>query len=206
VEGEAPRRLTSVPRSPRLAGTRPSLFLLAESGTGRFKRHDLRHIPARRFYQSLITSHQSLLSSRPRPRSRTPSRRRNTPRCRGWPWSSCGCRSRCRGRCWSGCYCGGSRRCWRRCNAGRNCRCRCRPARWRNPHIIHVFFMLPAGRIEVECGRIRHVATSVVGHDRNVIAYLILHRVAFERSKRITHRDVGRPCHAAVSAPGVKQL
>jgi len=55
MEGGAPRRLTSVPASPRFAGARPSLFLLAESGTGRFKRHNLRHIPARRFYRSLIT-------------------------------------------------------------------------------------------------------------------------------------------------------
>ena len=64
--------------------------------------------------------------------------------------------------------------------------------------------MLPAGRIEVECGRIRHVAPSVVGHDRNVIAYLILHRIAFERSKRIADRDIGCPCQATVSAPGVE--
>jgi len=66
--------------------------------------------------------------------------------------------------------------------------------------------VLPGGRIEVECGRIRHIAASVVGHDRKVIAYLSLHRIAFERIKRITHRNIRRPCHAAVSAPGVKQL
>ena len=66
--------------------------------------------------------------------------------------------------------------------------------------------MLPAVRIEVECGRIRHVASGIVRHDRNVIAYLLLHRIAFERSKRIADRDVGCPCQATVSAPGVEQL
>jgi len=66
--------------------------------------------------------------------------------------------------------------------------------------------MLSAGWIEVERARIRHVAPGVVGHDRNVIAHLVLHGVAFEGIKRITHRDIGRPCHAAVSAPGVEQL
>lgn len=66
--------------------------------------------------------------------------------------------------------------------------------------------MLPAGWIEVECGRIRYIAPSVIGHDGNVIAHLVLHWIAFKRSKRITHRDVGRPCHTAVSAPGVEQL
>ena len=64
--------------------------------------------------------------------------------------------------------------------------------------------MLSAVRIEVERGRIRDVAPSVVGHDRNVIAHLVLHRVAFERSKRIAYRDVGCPGQAAVSAPGVE--
>jgi len=66
--------------------------------------------------------------------------------------------------------------------------------------------MLSAVRIEVERGRIRHVAPGVVGHDRNVIAHLVLHGVAFEGIKRIAHRDVGRPCQAAVRAPGVEQL
>ena len=64
--------------------------------------------------------------------------------------------------------------------------------------------MLPCGRIEVECGRIRDVTSRIVGNDRNVIAHLVLHGITFERIERITHRDVGRPCHAAVSAPGIK--
>ena len=64
--------------------------------------------------------------------------------------------------------------------------------------------MLPAGRIEVECGRIRHVAPGIVGHDRNVIAYLVLHWIAFERIKRIAHRYIRRPGDAAVGAPGIE--
>ena len=66
--------------------------------------------------------------------------------------------------------------------------------------------MLPAVRIEVECGRIRHVASRIVRHDGNVIAHLVLDGIAFERSKRIADCHVRRPCHTAVSAPGVKQL
>ena len=66
--------------------------------------------------------------------------------------------------------------------------------------------MLPAGWIEVEGGRIRHVAPGIVGHDGNVIAHLLLDRIAFERSKRIAHRHIGCPCQATVGAPGVEQL
>lgn len=64
--------------------------------------------------------------------------------------------------------------------------------------------MLAAGRIEVECGRIGHIAAGVVGDDRNVIADLVLHGIAFERSKRIAYRDIRRPRHAPVRAPGVE--
>ena len=66
--------------------------------------------------------------------------------------------------------------------------------------------MLPAGWIEVEGGRIRHVAPGVVGHDRNVIAYLILDRITFERIEWITYRDIGRPGNTTVRAPGIEQL
>ncbi len=119
VEGGAPQRPTNVPRSPRLAGARTSIFLLAENGTGRFKRHDLRHIPARRFLP--ITNHFLLITSplRPWPRSRTPSRRRNTPRRGRWPWSSCGCCCSRRSSSWRSCR----RWCYRRC--GCTCRSRC---------------------------------------------------------------------------------
>jgi hypothetical protein len=60
--------------------------------------------------------------------------------------------------------------------------------------------MLAPGRIEVERGGIGHVAAAVVGHYRNIIAYLLLHRPPFVRIKRIADRDISRPCHAAIRA------
>jgi len=64
--------------------------------------------------------------------------------------------------------------------------------------------MLPRRRIKVECGRIRHIAAGIVGDDRNVIADLVLHGIAFERSKRVAYRDIRRPRHAPVRAPRVE--
>jgi len=64
--------------------------------------------------------------------------------------------------------------------------------------------MLPASRIEIKCRRIRHVASGVIGDDRNVVAYLVLHWIAFEGIERIAYRDIGRPRHAAVGAPGIE--
>ena len=61
-------------------------------------------------------------------------------------------------------------------------------------------FVLPPARVEVESGRIRHIATGAVRHDGDVIAYLALIRPAFERIKRIAHRDIRRPGNAAVGA------
>ena len=66
--------------------------------------------------------------------------------------------------------------------------------------------MLSAVRIEVERGRIRHVAPGVVGHDRNVIAHLVLIRITEERIERIAHRDVGRPRIAPVRAVRIEEL
>jgi len=67
-------------------------------------------------------------------------------------------------------------------------------------------FVLIRVRVEIERGRIRHVATRVIGHDRKVIANLLLHRPAFKRSKRIAHGHVGRPCDAAIRAERIEQL
>ena len=66
--------------------------------------------------------------------------------------------------------------------------------------------MLIQARVEVECRRIRHIAASVVGHDRNVVPYLVLLWPALQRIKRGTHRDVRRPCNATVRAVSIKQL
>ena len=64
--------------------------------------------------------------------------------------------------------------------------------------------MLSAVWIEVESGRIRYITACSVRNDRDVVAYLALIRVAFKRIKRVAYRDIGRPCRAAVCAPGVK--
>ena len=73
-------------------------------------------------------------------------------------------------------------------------------------HIINIFFVLIPVRIEVKRGRIRHIGPSIVGDDSDIIAYLVLVRIAFERIKRIAHRNVRRPGHAGVSAIGIEKL
>ncbi len=60
--------------------------------------------------------------------------------------------------------------------------------------------MLPPARVEVESGGICHIATGVVRHDGDIVAYLTLIRPAFERIKRIANRDIRRPGKAAVGA------
>ena len=60
--------------------------------------------------------------------------------------------------------------------------------------------------VEVEGGGVSHIASGIVGYDRDIIAYLALVRIAFERIKRIAHRNVRRPGHAGVSAIGIEKL
>ena len=67
-------------------------------------------------------------------------------------------------------------------------------------------FVLSAAGIQVVGGRIRHIAPGVVRHDRDIIAYLVLVRIPFERIKWIAHRNVRRPGHAGVSAIGIEKL
>ena len=45
-----------------------------------------------------------------------------------------------------------------------------------------------------------------VRNDGDVIAYLVLVRIAFEWIKRIAYRHIRRPRDAGVSAKGIKQL
>ena len=63
---------------------------------------------------------------------------------------------------------------------------------------------MPAGRIKVERGRISYIAARVIGNDGDVVAYLVLVRIAFERIKRSTDRDVGRPGYTAIRAIRIK--
>ena len=53
-------------------------------------------------------------------------------------------------------------------------------------------------------GRIRHIAPCVVRNNRDVVAYLILARPAFQRIKGITHSYVRRPRNAAVGAVSIE--
>ena len=64
--------------------------------------------------------------------------------------------------------------------------------------------MLVPLRIEVERGRVRHIAAGGVGDNRDVIANLVLVRIALVRIKRIAYRDIGRPGNAGVRAPGIE--
>ena len=64
--------------------------------------------------------------------------------------------------------------------------------------------MLVCVRIEVKRSRICHVASSVVRHDGDIIADLILLGISFERSKRIAHRHIRRPGNASVGAEGIE--
>ena len=66
--------------------------------------------------------------------------------------------------------------------------------------------MLSGVRVEIKGRGIRHIASGIVRNDGNVIAYLVLVRIAFERIKRIAHRNIRRPRDAAIGAPGIKKL
>ena len=66
--------------------------------------------------------------------------------------------------------------------------------------------MLTTAWIEVEGGRIRHIAAGVVRHDSDVIAYLVLVRPALERVKGLAYLYVSRPGNTSIGAVGIKQL
>jgi hypothetical protein len=66
--------------------------------------------------------------------------------------------------------------------------------------------VLASLRIKVKGGRVSYVASSFVRYHRDIIAYLALVRIAFERIKRIAHCHVRRPGRAGVSAKRIEQL
>jgi hypothetical protein len=149
---------------------------------------------------TLITDHFSLITpgSGSRPGCRTSpgrgygawrgrwprrSRRRNSSRSRG---GSCRCSGS--GRCRRG------RRRWRRATG------------WRYTNKIDILFVLSPRRVEIVGSRVGNVPSSVIRHDGDIIAYLVLDWIAFERGKRIAHRHIGRPRNAAIGAVRVKQL
>jgi hypothetical protein len=64
--------------------------------------------------------------------------------------------------------------------------------------------VLPRVRVEVKRGGIRHIASGIIRNDGDVVAYLVLLRIAFEWSKRIAHADVRRPVNAAVGTERIE--
>ena len=65
-------------------------------------------------------------------------------------------------------------------------------------------FVLAAGRIEVVGSRVGNVSSGVIRYDGDIIAYLVLHRPAFERRKRSAHGGVRRPCDATIRAERIE--
>jgi hypothetical protein len=58
------------------------------------------------------------------------------------------------------------------------------------PNVINVLFVLAVVGVEVESGCVSHVTPGLIGHNGDIVAYLVLIRIAFERVERIAHRDV----------------
>jgi hypothetical protein len=60
--------------------------------------------------------------------------------------------------------------------------------------------VLTPARVEVEGGRVGDVASGVIRHDSDIIAYLVLVRPALERVEWIAYWHVSRPGNTAVGA------
>src|SRR5204862_5183249 len=150
------------------------------------------YVGARYRYRSPITQ----ASSGPWPGSGTRPGRGSGPRRGRRPRCSSGSSA---GR--SGC--GG---CWRSCSCSRSSRRWSRATCWCYTNEVDILLVFTPARVEVESGRVSDVTSSVVRYNGDVLAYLVLGRIAFERSKRIAHRHIGRPRNTAIGAVGVKQL
>jgi hypothetical protein len=66
--------------------------------------------------------------------------------------------------------------------------------------------VLSPGRIKVESSRIRYVTTGVIRYDRDVVADLILIRIAFGGIKLLADGHVRRPGYPDIRAIGIEQL
>ena len=64
--------------------------------------------------------------------------------------------------------------------------------------------MLAPARVEIKSSGIRHVAAGIVRNNGDVIADLVLIRIALGWIKRIAYCHIRRPRGTRVSAPGVK--
>jgi hypothetical protein len=71
-------------------------------------------------------------------------------------------------------------------------------------NVINVFFVLVAIGIEVEGSSIRDIAAHFVRDDGDVIADLILVRIALERVECITNSHIRRPRHTCIGAKRIK--
>ena len=78
------------------------------------------------------------------------------------------------------------------------------PATRENPNVIDILLVLTSVRVEIEGGSISYIPTSVVGNKGDVIADLVLVRIAFQGVKCITHRHIRRPRDTRVGAIGVE--
>jgi len=58
--------------------------------------------------------------------------------------------------------------------------------------------------IEVKGRGVRNVTAGFIGNDGDIVAYLVLIWVAFERIKRTGDRHVRRPGNTRIGAPGIK--
>jgi hypothetical protein len=76
----------------------------------------------------------------------------------------------------------------------------------KHPNVIDVFLVLAVVRIEVEGSGVSHVTTGFIGHNGDIVTYLVLIRIALGGVKRITHLNIGRPGDAGISAIGIEQL
>jgi len=61
-------------------------------------------------------------------------------------------------------------------------------------------------RIKVEGRGVRYVTAGFIGNHRDIVAYLALIWIAFERIKRIAHRNVRCPGYAGIGTKGIEQL
>jgi len=119
----------------------------------------------------------------------------NRSRARPWDWSNpwCGSSSWCRGGswCWRCSSCGG--RGWRgsrsRCSSCGRRRCGSLSS-GKYANVINIFLVLIPVRVEVKRGGIGDIATRLIRNNGNVVAYLILIRIALERVERIAHRNI----------------
>jgi hypothetical protein len=64
--------------------------------------------------------------------------------------------------------------------------------------------MLAPVRVEVKGGGVSHIASGFIGNHGDIVAYLVLLRITFERIERIAYRHIRRPGNAGVGTIGIE--